>query len=352
VSTPGTPRVTLLMPNRDNAPLLDHVLDRLARNTTYADFELVVVDDGSTDGSLEILRRWSDSGRFAEMRLIEHDHRGVVEALNAGLEAATGDLVVQLDGDASIETRGWLEEMVRFVSSDERIGVVTAKVVLDTGEVHTCGVEVVGADGLHDGGTEITEPVGARTYHQRVVRPREAHCARCEHTAEVDGGMGACMMYRRAVALDVGGYDAGFAPVWFDDLDLTLAIRRHGLKVFFLPSVRVVHHVSRRAASRGITVRRRIAMAAHFLARATLPDRTRVRLVRMAGLDHAPREHADRLAHHYAYWERKWGFDPLNPDMDEVQRRWGDTEICWRSSPERRAVGEAIVAAYEQSGPA
>ena len=49
------PRVSLVMPNRDNAPVLDLVLDRLAENTTYPDVELVVVDDGSTDGSLEIL---------------------------------------------------------------------------------------------------------------------------------------------------------------------------------------------------------------------------------------------------------------------------------------------------------
>ena len=55
-TTARAPRVSLVMPNRDNAPLLDLVLDRLAENTTYADVELVVVDDGSTDGSLEILQ--------------------------------------------------------------------------------------------------------------------------------------------------------------------------------------------------------------------------------------------------------------------------------------------------------
>ncbi|HEX5909877.1 MAG TPA: glycosyltransferase family A protein, partial [Thermoleophilaceae bacterium] len=107
-----TPRVSLLLPNRDNAPVLDLVLDRLAVNSQYDDLELVVVDDGSTDGSREILRRWRDSGRFADFQLIEREPSGVIETLNAGLQAATGELVVQLDGDASVETPGWVGKMV------------------------------------------------------------------------------------------------------------------------------------------------------------------------------------------------------------------------------------------------
>ena len=51
----------------------------------------------------------------------------------------------------------------------------------------------------------------------------------------MDGGIGCCMMYSRDVALDLGGYDPGYSPVWFDDLDLTLSIRRHNKKVFFTP---------------------------------------------------------------------------------------------------------------------
>ena len=333
------------MPNRDNERLLDLVLDRLATNTTYPDTELIVVDDGSTDASVEILRRWRDSGRFSEFKLLEREHGGVVEALNAGLEAASGELVVQLDADASVETPGWLERMVEFVDCDDRVGAVTAKVVFDHGEIHACGIEVVVPEGLHDGGTRITEEIGRREYHGRVLRPREGECDACERPAEVDGGIGCCMIYRRDAALAAGGYDPGFAPVWFDDLDLTLSLRRRGLKVFFLPDVRVVHHLGTRGDP--MPARRRAAAVAKALARRLLPERAGVRAVRAMGLDRAPREHRERLAHHYAYWREKWGFDLLNPDLDEVSARWGDTEICWRTSPERREAGEQIVAAYE-----
>jgi GT2 family glycosyltransferase len=335
---PLSPRVTLLLPNRDTALLLDRVLSRLATNPQYDNLELDVVDDGSTDGSVEILRRWADSGRFPELRLIEREHGGVVEALNAGLAAATGELVVQLDGDASVETPGWLEKMVAFFLCDERVGVVTGKIVFDWGEIHTCGVDLVGPAGFHDRGAVITEPVGRRTYHQRVARRREDDCAACDSIAEVDGGIGSCMMYRRDVALEVGGYDPAWAPVWFDDLDLTMCIRRHGLKVFYLPKVRVVHHVGRRLA------RKRIA--------AMLPPTVRRRIAQRLGLDLPPRHEWARLEHHYAYWREKWGFDMLNPDMAAVLERWGGTEVCWSYDREMREAGEGIVAAYQAARPA
>ena len=342
------PRVSLLMPNRNNEAVLDLVLGRLAEHTTYHDFELVAVDDGSTDRSLDILRRWRDSGRLGELRLIEREHSGVVETLNAGLRAATGELVVQLDADASIETPGWLERLVGFFLSDARIGVVTAKIVLDRGTIHACGINVIGPYGLHDRGTEVTEKHGKRTYHHRVLRPREGECEACERVAEVDAGIGCCMIYRRDVALEAGAYDPGFAPVWFDDIDLTLAIRRLGYKVFFLPDVKVIHRVGMRAGRGEKRTPRQAAVDVLRRAGAAFPSRTRWRVMQALNLDRPPPDHRERLAHHYAYWREKWGFDILNPDMAAVLDRWGDTEICWRHNPEMLTAGRQIVTAYEE----
>jgi O-antigen biosynthesis protein len=332
------PSVSLVLPNRNNGRVLDHVLERLAENTTYPDTELIVIDDGSTDDSRTILRRWRDSGRFATFKLIEREHAGVIEALNTGLHEASGELIVQLDGDASVETPGWLERIVPFFSSDQRIGVVTAKVVFDWGEIQTCGVDVIGPDGFHGRGSVITEPAGRRTYHERVQRARDGERPEYEAIAEVDGGAGCCMMFRRDVALELRGYDPGFAPVWFDDLDLTLRIRTHGQKVFYFPDVRVVHHVGRRdGMSHG---------GARRLARGLIPARARHRVAGRLRLHPMPSEQRDRLAHHYGYWREKWGFDLLNPDMDAVIRRWGATELCWRFDAEMREVGERIASGY------
>ncbi len=313
---------SLVMPSRDNGGILDRTLGHLTENTAGADYELIVVDDGSTDDSREVLSRWR--ARLPELSVIEREHSGVADALNAGLEAASGDVVVQLDADATLETPGWLERMVAFLGSDPRVGAVTARVAYDWGELHACGIEVTGPEGLHDRGSTIAEPVGRRTYHGAVLRRREG----CRATAEVDGGLGCCMAYRREAAVEAGGYDPGFNPVWFDDLDLTLSLRRLGLKVFCLPEAEVVHHVGERIGRRDTPLHR---------AAARLPDGLRKRLSR------AKPAHPERLAHHYAYWREKWGFDLLNPDVDALRRRWGDTEVCWRYDPDRRRIGEEIL---------
>lgn len=344
------PRVSLLIPNRNNEPALDLVFERLAANTTYPDVEVVVVDDGSTDRSLEILRRWRESGRFRAFQLEEREHAGVVEALNHGLRKATGEVIVQLDADASVETRDWIQKMLELYESDPKVGVVTAKVVLDSGQVHAFGVNLVGPEGFHDRGTRVLEPAGRRRLHQRVERLPWQLAHGGDRPAEVDAGIGCCMMYGREDALAVGGYDPGFQPVWFDDIDLAMSIRaKLGKKAFFLPDVLVIHRLGLRATHEVRTgLSERIFDFKAKVGSLIGPD-LRTTLAMRFNLDKLPAAQAERLAHHYAYWQRKWGWDMLNPDMEAVIARWGPTEVCWRRDDEMRAEGQRILDTFDAS---
>jgi O-antigen biosynthesis protein len=330
------PTVSLLMPNRNNAGVLDLMLSRLAENTTYPDFELIVVDDGSTDSSRRILRRWRDQGRFRSFTLIEADHRGVQASLNTAAEASSGELLVQMDGDATVETRGWLDQMVAFQRSAPAVAVVSAAVILDNGRVHAYGVNLIDPKGMHDRGTEIIEPVGRRTLHSAVRRPRARKVPPPEGAVEVDASIGCCMLYPRALLEEVGGYDLGFSPVWFEDVDLSLAARRLGSKVFLLGDVRVLHRGN--LAEEHPSAARRAARL--------LPQAVKDVIVAAGRMEQPPPAVLERLRAHYAHWREKWGFDPLNPDMAEVFARYGDTEVCWRHDDAMRAAGEEIAATW------
>lgn len=340
------PHVTLILPNKNNDPVLDMFFEKLEANTDYPSFEIVAVDDGSTDRSRQILRRWRDSGRFPEFRLIERPASGIIQTLNAGLADARGELIVRLDGDATIETPGWLRRMVDFHESDERVGVVVAKIVFDSGQIHSFGMNIVGPEGVHDRGTRITEPVGHRTLDINVERPNEWDAEGGDEIAEIDGAIGCCTMFSRELAERIGGFDTIYDPVGFEDFDFALGARRLGKKVFFFPEVRVIHRVSLRNPRTDNSRRELWLWRARRRFGDVFPLWLRKRVARAAKLgDHDPARLA-LLERHYESWRGKWGFDPINPDMDAVLERYGDTEVCWAYDDARREAGREIVAEY------
>jgi GT2 family glycosyltransferase len=340
--------VSLIVPNMNNGPALDLFFRKLEQNTAYPDIEIVVADDGSTDSSLELLRRWRASERFPAFTLIEREHSGIIDTLNEALAHAKGELIVRMDGDATVETPGWLERMMRLHDLDESVGVVGGRVVLDSGLVHAYGVNCICPEGFHDGGTTIAEPVGKRTMHGNVERPREDDLPGPDGPREVDGAIGCLQLFSSELAREIGGWDVGYSPVWFEDVDFTLEARRRGRKVFLLPAVRVLHRVGLRNPR--TTNARRTELALLALNRSIgrfVPQAIKDRVSTAARLE--PELDPEKMAlvrRHYGYWRDKWGFDMLNPDMGEVLRRYAGTELLWAFDDERRERGRRIADAY------
>lgn len=93
----STPKLSVLMPVYNAAPFLGSAIESIL-SQTYGDFEFIIVDDGSTDGSSDTIASYSR--RDARIHSITQDHnRGIVRALNIGLEACAGDFVARMDAD-------------------------------------------------------------------------------------------------------------------------------------------------------------------------------------------------------------------------------------------------------------
>jgi O-antigen biosynthesis protein len=322
--------VSLIVPNRNNEPVLDLFLEKLATNTTYPDFELIIVDDGSTDRSVAVLERWRESGRFERFTLLRKPGTGIVDTLNLALEHAAGEIVVRLDGDATLESPGWLERMLALHASDERVGIVTRRTVFEDGRVHSYGLNLVGPEGVHDRGTRITEPVGERTLDLHVERPLDAKSTLGDAPAEVDSAGGCIMLFSRDLAREIGGFDTGYSPVWVEDYDFALGARRLGRKVFYLPDVRVVHRVSlrnpRHAASRRelalVRLRRRVG---HLV-----PAPLRARAAAAAKLGHHDQRHVAQLQ------EASTSAAPRASGQSSARGRW--TRECSVRRPRASAI--------------
>jgi GT2 family glycosyltransferase len=346
----STPSVSILMPNMNNALVLEDVLTKLAENTTYPDVEIVISDDGSTDDSLSILRRWRDSGRWSSFKLLEREHAGIIPTLQAGFDACEGEMIARIDGDTTVETRGWLEQMLAFHALDERVGITVGKVVFDSGHVHTYGIDIIVPEGMMERGTTLREPIGQRTVLGDLNRPKPRPGDLGDCAAEVDSILGCWNLFSKELVHDLGGWDEGYNPVWYEDIDFGFAARaRAQRKCFYLPEIHIVHHTGRRDPRLETDRRKLLLFRANRAIGRYVPQRLKSRVASAAKVGERDPKKLAMLERHRAHWRAKWGFDPINPDLDEIKRRYAGTEVLWRYDEERRAAGERIVAAHEHA---
>ena len=200
------PRVSVLMPVRDAGVFLEAALRSLARQT-FADFEAVVVDDGSTDGSGSILERWSEND--SRLRAIHTSPRGLVAALNLGLEACRADLVARMDADDACQPRR-LQAQADLLDARPEVGVAS------------CLVRHVPVHRVGEGSRLYERWLNSLVDHDDIARERYVESP-VAHPS---------VMVRRELLLRVGGWrDLG----WPEDHDLWLRLLAAGVRFAKVP---------------------------------------------------------------------------------------------------------------------
>ena len=118
------PKISVLLPCYNASGTLGEALDSLARQT-LGDFEIVAVDDGSTDSTLPILQGWAL--KDSRLRILPRTHQGIIAALNAGLEVCTASYVARMDADDCAHPER-LEKQAAFLDAHPEVGVVSCRV--------------------------------------------------------------------------------------------------------------------------------------------------------------------------------------------------------------------------------
>jgi GT2 family glycosyltransferase len=225
------PLVSIIIPTRDRADLLEACIMSLLERTTYPRFEIIIVDNQSSRPETIALFKQVASERI---RILREDSTFNFSRLNNLAAAqARGSYLCLLNNDIEVITPGWLEEMVSFAALDG-VGAVGARLWYPDGTLQHGGV-ILGVGGV------------ASHSHKHLKRGHPGYFGRAVLHQSFSAVTAACLVMRKAIYDTLGGMDEGL-PVAFNDIDLCLRARRQGLRNVWTPYAEMIHHES---ASRG-----------------------------------------------------------------------------------------------------
>jgi GT2 family glycosyltransferase/tetratricopeptide (TPR) repeat protein/MoaA/NifB/PqqE/SkfB family radical SAM enzyme len=218
---------SIIIPVFNNLSLTRQCLDSLGENTE-GPHEIIVVDNGSTDGTRDYLSRLEAAGW---VRVVyNRTNLGFAKASNQGARAARGEYLVFLNNDTIVQP-GWLEEMVACATKDEKIGAVGAKLLYPDDTIQHAGV-VFSKRKL--------------VYHIYQHYDKDHPAVNKERTFQAVTA--ACMLIKKNIFLALGAFDEAYLN-GYEDVDLCFKLREQGYKVVYNPRA-VVYHLESQTPGR------------------------------------------------------------------------------------------------------
>jgi hypothetical protein len=221
------PQVSIIIPHHAGTEILLACLASIASDPSYPASETVIVDNGSSDGSVEEARR-----RFPGIRVIRLEkNQGYAGGCNRGIEATRGKYLLFLNNDTELEP-GWLRELVRAAEADPGVGACQPKIrsLREPARFEYAGA----AGGLMD---VYCYPFSRGRLMDHVEEDRGQY----DDAAEIFWASGVCMLVRRSALEQTGAFDEVFFA-YMEEIDLCWRLRLHGFRSVYVPGA-VVYHI-------------------------------------------------------------------------------------------------------------
>jgi len=202
---------SIVIPVRDRAALTTQCLDTLLGSPAQtAQIEIVVVDDASTDATPDTLAAYAD-----QVEIVRHERNtGFGAACNDGATAAAGEWLLFLNND-TIPQPGWLDSLIAYAETRERLGVVGAKLLFPNDTVQHAGVVF-----------------SRRAHPLHIYAGFPADHPAVNVSRQFQAVTAACALIRRELFLDSGAFDPTFVNS-YEDIDLCLRLRCLGYEIHY-----------------------------------------------------------------------------------------------------------------------
>ncbi len=214
-----TKDVSIIIPVYNRCDLTERCLESIANSTNKANYEVIIVNNGSTDGTAELLAVID-----GDITVINNKrNEGFAAACNHGARIAAGEYLLFLNNDTEVDD-GCLDILLGAAKDHPNCGAVGAKLVYPTGKTQHAGIAI------SEDGTAYHIFQNFPASHKAVSTSREMIAV----TA-------ACMLIERHVFESVFGFDAAYRN-GFEDLDLCMKLKQKGLTCYYCAECTVIHH--------------------------------------------------------------------------------------------------------------
>ncbi len=226
------PKISIVIPSKDHAEDLKRCTESIISRSSYDNYEIVIVENGSTEP--ETQRCYEELRSCPMVKIVsapEMEDFNFSKLVNYGVSKADGEYILLLNNDTEVITRDWMENLLMYAQRSD-VGAVGCKLYYPDYLIQHAGI-VIGLGAHRTAGHT----------HYRLYKENLGYMGRLCYAQNVTAVTGACMLVSKADYEAVGGFDESFA-VALNDVDFCLKLREKGLLNVFTPFSELFHYES------------------------------------------------------------------------------------------------------------
>jgi len=225
----GTPKVSIIIPTKDKVNTLKTCIESILEKTDYKNYEIVIVDNQSEEE--KTFKYYDKIKNSSQIKILEYNMPFNFSAINNyAVSQVDSEYILLLNNDTEVISEEWLTAMLEHAEREE-VGAVGAKLLFPNGKIQHCGI-ILGL-GRHR--------VAGHPYYK--YPDHNGYFGVVNEIRNYSAVTAACMMLRKAVFEEVGGFDENLS-VAFNDVDLCLRIREKGYLIVYTPYAKLCRHES------------------------------------------------------------------------------------------------------------
>lgn len=229
----GSPKVSIIIPNKEHKEDLNKCISSILDKTTYKNYEIIVAENNSQ--SKDIFDYYEQISKIENISVVHWKDEFNYSAINNfAISQSNGEYILLLNNDIEIISENWIEEMLMLAQRQD-VGIVGAKLYYPDDTIQHAGV-ILGIGG-----------VGSHA-HRTLYRDDPGYFGRAKIVQNLSAVTAACLMIRREVYTEIEGLDEKY-KVAFNDVDLCMKAREKGYLVIYTPYAEMYHYESKSRGS-------------------------------------------------------------------------------------------------------